>query len=142
MRSPAPSAFIVGTFLVLAAAPLRAQGVARMQPAPTTLPFERYAGSLAFDTPSGQLRAVDADSLQAARVRAFKEMLTRRASAAAPATVVLVNGQPIAPSLACPMPVFMRDSASVPPMSVMKAEQGGVVAGRIIGCQNTLSPVK
>lgn len=128
--------FAIGILFVGTAITAHAQGIPLARQAPPssalftrTLPLEQYAGSLSVATPPGQLRrSVLIDSL---RLRAM--------AAAAPNqdTVRSVSADEIATT--CNMPVFVRDSASMPPMPVMRSNATTNDAGRLRGCRNLLS---
>jgi len=127
--------FAIGVLFAGAANIAQAQGIplTRNAPAPSaifarTLPLEQYAGSLSVATPPGQLRrAMTIDSLPL------------WAMAAAPLnqdTVRSVLLDDVTPT--CNMPVFVRDSAMVPPMPVVRGNTTVAEVGRLRGCRNSL----
>jgi hypothetical protein len=126
----------IGALLAGMAGTAHAQSVplTRNAPAPSalfarTLPLEQYAGSLSVATPPGQLRrAMTIDSLPL------------RPMAAAPLnqdTVRSVLLDDVTPT--CNMPVFVRDSAAVPPMPVVRSNTTTAEVGRLRGCRNSLN---
>lgn len=126
----------IGALLAGMAGTAQAQSLplTRNAPAPSalfarTLPLEQYAGSLSVATPPGQLRrAMTIDSLPL------------RPMAAAPLnqdTIRSVLLDDVTPT--CNMPVFVRDSAAVPPMPVVRSNTTTAEAGRLRGCRNSLN---
>lgn len=126
----------VGVLFAGAASTAQAQGIPLTRQAPPSsalfmrrLPLEQYAGSLSVATPPGQLRrSVLIDSLP-----------LRAMAAAAPDqdTVSSVPADEI--TTTCNMPVFVRDSAAVPPMPVMRGNTSTSDVGRLRGCRNLLN---
>ncbi len=126
----------IGILFASAASTAQAQTIPLTRQAPPSsalfmrrLPLEQYAGSLSVATPPGQLR----------RSVLIDSVTLRAMVAAVPNqdTVSSVTADEI--TTTCNMPVFVRDSAAVPPMPVMRSNATANEAGRIRGCRNPLN---
>lgn len=142
MKSPTSIACMTAVLISAAVTSLHAQSYRIVRPRSATMPLELYSASLGVGTPAGELRTrSDVDTMVARRQRDIIAAML----ASAPATTAVAVGadsQPTATRLTCPMPVSVRDSASVPSMPVVKSPARAVIAGSIAGCQNTLRPSK
>lgn len=99
------------------------------------LPLERYAATLNVSNATGELLR-SSTNWGAVRRREILDSMIAAASVSAQNTRVDTTRH------ACPMPVFARDSVAAAPMPVHKTGGQTASAGRIVGCQNTLRPVK